>query len=98
MVEVYSVTVQAWECGGCHWQWIPRGKETPKQCPNRECRQRLSLKEVEVMPLENNQTDRVNRTGEHRAVKTSAGDKRCKHGFPTCLPCGFKDGAKVKGK
>jgi hypothetical protein len=26
------------------------------------------------------------------------GDKRCKHGFPTCLPCGFKDGAKVKGK
>ena len=26
------------------------------------------------------------------------GDKRCKHGFPTCLTCGFKDGAKVKGK
>ena len=30
-------------------------------------------------------------------VAQTVGDKRCKHGFPTCNACGFKDGAKAHG-
>jgi hypothetical protein len=37
----------------------------------------------------------ASRPSEERA--TIIGDKRCKHGFPTCNSCGFKDGAKVHG-
>jgi hypothetical protein len=83
MALLHSVTVTAWECGACHWQWIPRGEDIPKQCPNRECRQRL--KKAEVMPNDSRTTmplstvrkskERDAVTGEHRAVKTSAGKK-----------------------
>ena len=44
MASVYIVTRPVWECGECKWQWIPRGREIPKQCPSRKCRKRLEAK------------------------------------------------------
>jgi hypothetical protein len=45
MALLLKVEVIAWQCEACKWLWLSRGKKIPKQCPNRECRQRLQIPE-----------------------------------------------------
>jgi hypothetical protein len=44
MAFVYMVTKEVWECGACRWNWFSRKQGVvPNQCPNRGCRQRLTI-------------------------------------------------------